>query len=52
VTQPDGSTRTYLAGVRPGTYAMRITSKGRRMLLEVLAVKAEDRLVERVLEAE
>lgn len=52
VTQLDGSKRTFLAGVKPGTYAMRITAKGRRMLLEVLTVKAEDRLVERTLEAE
>lgn len=52
VTQLDGTKRTYLAGVRPGSYAMRITAKGRRMLLEVLTVKAEDRLVERALEAE
>lgn len=52
VTQLDGSKRTFLAGVKPGTYAMRITAKGRRMLLEVLTVKAEDRLVERTLEPE
>lgn len=52
VTQLDGSKRTFLAGVKPGTYALRITAKGRRMLLEVLTVKAEDRLVERTLEPE
>lgn len=52
VTQPDGSRWTFVAGVRPGLYALRITAKGRRMLLEVLTVKAEDRLVERRLEPE
>jgi len=52
VTQLDGSKWTFLAGVRPGSYAMRITAKGRRMLLEVLDVKSGDRLVERTLDPE
>jgi len=52
VTQLDGSRWTFLAGVKPGSYAMRITAKGRRMLLEVLDVKAGDRLVERTLDPE
>jgi len=52
VTQLDGAKWTFLAGVKPGTYAMRVTAPGRKMLLEVLTVKSGDRLVERSLEAQ
>jgi hypothetical protein len=38
--------------VRPGAYALRITAPRRKMLLEVITVKAADRLVERSLEPE
>jgi len=52
VTQLDGAKWTFLAGVRPGTYALRITAPRRKMLLEVITVKTTDRSVERSLEPE